>query len=465
MHNFFQTFRKIAAVAIAGAIAVAGTAQLASAQAPERKVKDQGEFDIYNLALKNGSNPAQQIKDIEQWIQKYPESDYKDTRLFMLITAYNAANQPGKVLELGSQWMNQGLKTVFPDPKEGPGQVLSVLYFMTANIAKLMASPTLPADQLAIGEKAARALQDYVPEYFTAANKAATVTDTDWANTKKQVDTLAKNVLMSMAIRPGDEATAKYRADKNPANCTAAEAAYTKALQQYPDNARIAYGLGTADICLYKQQPEKIYTALWMLARAVALDPTLGGTAEPAAIERYLNSTYTQYHGGDDAGLKQLKEMAKQSVMPPAGFKIKSVSEISHDKEVEFEKSNPQLAMWMRIKGQLAEGGDQYFEASLKSADVPPLKGTLLEGKPACRSKELVVALSDATHGEITLKLDAALTGKPEAGTEIQFKGVPSAFVKEPFMLTMDAEKANIEGLKITPCTAAPVKKAAPKKK
>jgi len=52
--------------------------------------------------------------------------------------------------------------------------------------------------------------------------------------------------------------------------------------------------------------------------------------------------------------------------------------------------------------------------------------------------------------GEVTLKLDAALTGKPEAGTEVQFKGVPSAFSKEPFMLTMDAEKANVEGLKVT---------------
>jgi len=465
VHKFSQTFRKIAAVAIAGAFAIGGTAQLASAQAPEKKVKDQGEYDIYNQALKDANNPAAQIKDIETWTQKYPESDYKDTRLFMLISAYNQANQPAKVLELGSQWMNQGLKTVFPDPKEGPGQVLTVYYLMTANIAKLMASPTVPPDQMAIGEKAARALMDYVPEYFTAANKKAGVSDADWANTKTQVETLAKNVLLSMALRPGDEAMAKYRTDKNPANCNAAEAAYRKALGQYPDNARIAYGLGTVGICLYKVQPDKIYTALWMLARAVALDPTLGGTAEAPKIEAYLNSTYTQYHGPDDAGLKQLKEMAKASVNPPDGFKIKSQVEIAHEKEVEFEKSNPQLAMWMRIKGQLAEGGEQYFESQLKSADVPPLKGTVVDAKPACRSKELVIALSDPTHAEVTLKLDAALNGKPETGTEVQFKGVPSGFVKEPFMLTMDAEKANIEGLKTTPCGAAPVKKAAPKKK
>jgi len=455
----------MAAVAVVGVMALAGTAQLANAQTPEKKVKDQGEFDIYNQALKDASNPTQQIKDIDTWTQKYPESDYKDDRLIMLISAYNAANQPAKVLDLGSQWMNQGLKTVFKDAKAGPGQVLTVLYLMTANIAKLMATPNVPPDQMANGEKAARALQDYVPEYFTAANKKAEVSDADWAKTKDQVSTLAKNVLMSMAIRPGDEAMAKYRTDKNTANCTAAEAAYSKALQTYPDNARIAYGIGTADICLYKATPEKIYTALWMLARAVAIDPTLGGTADPAQIERYLNSTYTQYHGPDDAGLKQLKDQAKASVMPPPDFKIKSQVEIAHDKEVEFEKSNPQLAMWMRIKGQLAEGGEQYFESQLKSADVPPLKGTVVEAKPACRSKELIVALSDPTHGEVILKLDAALSGKPETGTEVQFKGVPSAFVKDPFMLTMDAEKANIEGLKITPCGAAPVRRAAPKKK
>src|SRR5262249_7890119 len=139
---------------------------------------------------------------------------------------------------------------------------------------------------------------------------------------------------------------------------------------------------------------------------------------------------------------------------------------IAHEKEVEFEKSNPQLAMWMKIKGQLADaGGAQYFESQLKSADLPPLKGTVLEAKPACRSKELVIALSDATHGEVTLKLDAALTGKPETGTEVQFKGVPAAFTQDPFMLTMDAEKANIEGLKVSPCAAAPAKKAPVHKK
>jgi len=108
---------------------------------------------------------------------------------------------------------------------------------------------------------------------------------------------------------------------------------------------------------------------------------------------------------------------------------------------------------------------------------VPPMKGTLVEGKPACKPKELLVAvpLPDATGNpvvEITLKLvdaegkPAALAGKPETGGTIQWTGVPKAFSKDPFMLTMEADKAKVENVKTTPCGAAPaVRRPAPKKK
>jgi len=50
---------------------------------------------------------------------------------------------------------------------------------------------------------------------------------------------------------------------------------------------------------------------------------------------------------------------------------------------------------------------------------------------------------------------------KPELGGEIQFdKGAPTEFAADPFNLTMDADKENIEGLKGEPCAApkAPAK-------
>jgi hypothetical protein len=172
-----------------------------------------------------------------------------------------------------------------------------------------------------------------------------------------------------------------------------------------------------------------------------------------------------------------LKATAKASPLPPADLKIETATAILARKQAEFEQSNPQLALWMRIKGALADtNGATYFDNELKDSGVPPMKGTLLEGKPACKSKELLVAIPlPDQHGnpvaEITLRLvdaegkPAPLTGAPEAGGTIQWTGVPKAFTKDPFMLTMETEKAKVENLKMSPCAAAPAKKAAPRKK
>src|SRR5215471_15604718 len=230
--------QKTAALAALGALLLV---QVAGAQ--EKKVKDQAEYDLFNQTLKDANNPAQQIKDLDQWTQKYPDSDYKDDRLDYYIQAYNANKQPAKVLEVGSQLMARDLKSVFKDPKQGPGQVLRILYLMSVNILSL---PNASPDQVAAGEKAARALGDYANEYFTAANKPANTSDADWAKTKNDVSNLSKTVLMTLMTRPANEALAKYQSDKNPDHCKVAEEGFTKALQQYPDNAGVAYGLGRA---------------------------------------------------------------------------------------------------------------------------------------------------------------------------------------------------------------------------
>jgi hypothetical protein len=460
------------------AVVMAGTAQSARAQAaggqtaaaqtaqPQKKVKDQGEYDIYNNVLKDAGAQTwpKLLQDLDTWAQKYPESDYKDDRLYYYVQAYSGANQPAKELDIAGQLLAKDLKTVFPDPK----QVLTVLYMTCVNVQK---APAPTAEQSATGEKAAHALMDFVPVYFVAANKPAATSDADWTKTGKDLNTLADGTLRVIAMRPGMELLQKYQAEKDVKYCEPAEAALAKALQQFPDGAIIAYNLGRAELCQRQAKPEKIPVAIYEFARAAVIDSTLGGSTDAKAVENYLTTIYTNYHGADDDGLKQLKELAAKSAVPPADYKLESTAEISRRKEEEFKKTNPQLALWMGIKGQLADtNGEQYFAGSLKDADVAgqggakALKGTLVDAKPACKSKELVVAISDATHPEVTLELDAALTGKPDTGVEIQWDGQPTAFTKEPFMLTMDTEKAKISGLSVTPCVAAPVKKAAPKK-
>ena len=490
MHIMNRTYHGIAAIAIMGAVILTGTAQFAQAQATpaptapapatpaqatpapatpapgapaEKKVKDQGEYDIYNQTLKDQANPAAQIKDLDTWTQKYPESDYKDDRLYYYITAYNGANQPAKVLEIGSQLMARDLQKVFPDPKAAQ-QVLTVLYMTSVNVLKL---PTATAEQMEVGEKAAHQLQEFVPTFF--ANKPAATTDAAWTEARTQMEKVAKDTLMYVATKPGADAMNRYTASKDVKECAAGEAGYKKALEQFPENAFVAYQLGRALRCQQTAGPEKVPQALYEFARAAALDPTLGGTMDAKALNNYLDSAYNTFHGSLE-GLDQLKAMAKASPLPPADLKIENASAILAKKQAEFEQSNPQLALWMRIKGALSDtNGTTYFDKELKDSGVPPLKGTLLEGKPACKSKELLVAIPMPDQqgnpvAEISLKLDAPLTGKPEVGGTIQWTGVPKAFTKDPFMLTMETEKAKVENLKTTPCGAAPVKKAAKKK-
>ena len=210
---------------------------------------------------------------------------------------------------------------------------------------------------------------------------------------------------------------------------------------------------------------------LYEIARGAAMDPAKGGIADAKTretVQAYLTKVYISFHGSDE-GLDQLKQQALASPTPPPDFKIKTGQEIAEEKQKQFEAQYPELAMWEKIKGMLsAADGDKTFEDQVKDAGLPKLKGQVMSGTPECRSKTLLVAVPEPDQkstltGEITLKLDAALPGKPVEGTEIVFTGaVPSAFTKDPFMLTLDIEKTGIEGLKTDTCTPPAAKKAAP---
>jgi hypothetical protein len=431
--------------ALLAAAALTGAAQSANAQ--EKKLKDQGEYDIYNEVAKDiqNKNGAKAITDLDTWKQKYPDSDYKNDREVFYIQAYDMAKQPDKELEVANRLMSQGLDSLFPDPKTGWQQVVKVLFQATVAVQQIQ-NPT--PEQLDIGKKAAQALLNY-------NKKPDSVSDADWATARKGMQDAANGALFRIAVIPAAKADAAK-------DCPAAEAAYSKALGDYPDKSLLSYGLARALQCQHKDIP-----ALYEYARAVAIDPTLGGTQNAKTISDYVQRFYTTYHGGAD-GLDQLKEQAKQNPMPPPDLKIQSAQEVAEAKQKEFETTHPDIALWMKIKATLTSPqGPDYFNSGMKDAQTPELKGTVMESK--CRARELLVAvpLPDATGQptpEITLKLDTPLTGKAEQG-QITFTGVAKEFTPNPFMLTMTADKKDIKDLKVTPCAAPAAKKGVTKKK
>ncbi len=433
---------------IAAATAVmAGMALGQQPAAPQKNYKDDGEFQVYTAVTKDfgAKDFAKALTDLDTWKQKYPQSDFAADREVFYVQSYMNTKQYGKLVDQATELMSKGLDQVFSDPKTAPGQILQILYNTTAAIP---AVPNPTPAQLATGEKAARQL-------LTFDRRPEGVNDEAWTKLKADVQPPAKAALMYVALYPGNLAMTKQ-----PKDCAAAEVAYSKALSDYPDSSMVSYNLATALSCLKKNAQ-----AIYEFQRAAVIDPTLGGTKDPKQIVAIADKAYIQVHGSNE-GLDKLKLQVKESPAPPAGFEIKTATQIAEEKEAEFEKSNPQLALWMKIKGALADtNGAEYFESQLKNAAVPQLRGTLVGAKPSCRPKELLVAvpLPDAPQplqAEITLKLDKPLTGKPEEGTEFHWTGVPSAFTPNPaFMLTMDVEAAKIEGLKSVSCGTAPPKK------
>ncbi|HLK66839.1 MAG TPA: hypothetical protein VKU19_25575 [Bryobacteraceae bacterium] len=425
------------------AVLSAETAMGQPAAAPQKNYKSQAEYEIYNEAAKDfgANNFAKAITDLDTWKQQFPESDYSGDREVLYIKSYMGAKQYGKALDEAADLFSKGLDKVFSNPKDGPGQMLQILYNATVAVPAVT-NPT-PA-QLSAGSQAARQL-------LTFDRRPDGVSDENWTKLKSDVQAPAKAALLYVAIYPGNQAMMKQ-----PRDCVAAEAAYAKALADFPESSSIAYNMATALSCQKKNA-----AAIYEFQRAAVIDATLGGTGDAKKIVATADGAYIRVHGSDE-GLAQLKEQVKKSPLPPNGFDIKTATQIMEEKEAEFEKSNPQLALWMKIKAALADtNGTEYFESQLKNSAVPQLRGTLISAKPACRPKELLVAvpLPDAPQplqSEITLKLDKPLSTKPEENTEFHWQGVPTAFVQSPFMLTMDVETAKIEGLKSVPCGTTP---------
>jgi hypothetical protein len=430
MHKMMEGLKAMAAIATVGAFLGTGAAYYAHAQGAQaqaqKKVKDQAEYDLYDHVVKE-TDAGKKLQYLNQWVEKYPETDYQEEQLRF----YDQLNQPAKVMELGQKILAKDAKN------------LIALTSIASNIQKL---PNASPDQLAFGQKSAQTLLENLDSL-----KPSTVTDDQWKQVKPQLEAVGKATVEWVVTKPARDATDKK-------DWAGAETAWAKLVQQYPDNGQYAYQLGSAIVS--EKNPDKYPQAIYEIARALEI----GGIPQQnrSQVEAYLNKIYTSYHGPDDEDLKKLRQLAKASALPPADFKMKTAAEIAAEKEEEFKTKNPQLALWMSIRRQLTEpSGEQYFESQMKGTGLPKLKGTLVEAKPACRPKELVVALSDATHPEVTLMLDMPLTNKPDLGTEIQFDGgAPKEFSKDPFNLTMDAEKDKIEGLKGEAC-AAP--KAAPK--
>lgn len=407
-----RVLKRILAAAAAGVLL--GAALWAQAQ---QNWKDRAEYDLYQEIEK--ATGAKKIELINTWKEKYPNSDFKAQRQQMLVQTYQQTGNLPKALEIAKEMISE-------DPKG-----LAGLYWATFLVIP-MNNPS--PDVLDTGEKAAKGLLENLETIFAPDKKPANMNEAQWKDNKTQTAALAHTTLGWIAMTRKNSAEAQTQ--------------FTKALELSPNSGQVSFWLG--DVILKDRKPETQSHALYHFARSASVE-----WPERQKVLAYVEKLYTSFHGSRE-GLDQIMARAKTNPFPPADFKILSKEEIKLKNEEEFKKSNPMLALWMTIKGELTgPNGQQYFESGVKGTAMPggangvkEFKGKVVSTKPVNRPKEIVVAVSDMDTPEVTLKLDeeSFMPGKAEPGTEIGFEGVPTSYTKEPFMMIMEVEKDKISG-------------------
>lgn len=386
----------------------------------QKNWKDPAEYDLYSAAAKE-TDARKRIAGLDVWKAKYPSTDYAYERLVLYLKGYEELKDTQKLVAT----LNEMLAV---NPKDL--QVMRAIMVMILSPQFQDSGPQAWDN----AEKVATAALSNV------SGKPASATDAEWAVTRKSIEALSHTTLGWVAM--------------NRKQNDIAEREFIASLRNEPNSAQLALWLG--NVVRADKSPEKQSQALFYFARAAAYDGP--GSLPPDArqkMDEFLKRLYNSYHGPDQAGLDQLKALARSQPLPPEGFLIKQAAQIAVEKQEELQKSNPQLALWLSLKSELTgANGQTYFDSSMKGAIVPggaagvqSFKGSVISAK----ANEIIVGIADSSTPEVTLKLDSPMTNKPAPGTQLEFSGMAESFAAEPFMVTFQVERGKVKGLQPTP--------------
>jgi tetratricopeptide (TPR) repeat protein len=410
------------------ALAALGLAQDDKPKGPV--AKDPAEANLINTAAKE-PDAAKRLTELDEWKQKYPETEFADARELLYLGTYIQLKQNRQAIDKAKE-----ILTKHPDDYSALSTIVTFGPTMNNN------NPNDADFQTTID--AANHMIDSSDKVFADSNRPGTVAADAWPKMKPYWEPQARHVIATMWLNKKDYPRAEQE--------------LTKMLQRWPSDAVIDQIMG--QVILAEKIPEKQGVALFYYARAACYD---GDGSLPAQNRKTLQSgflvrAYNTFHGSNE-GFDQLCQVAKANPAPPADFKVLSTADIAEanaKKEAAEAAANPAMTLWKKVKeGLTGDGADAFFD-SVKGAGLPSTDGTmkwkgkLVKATPNVGPKTLVLAVENP-EGDVTLSFEMPLRGKMEAGTELEFWGVADSYTKSPYMLTFKVDKENLTGWKPEP--------------
>jgi hypothetical protein len=162
--------------------------------APPKKFRSPAEAALFNTVVRDleQRNYPKSLADLETWTDRFHDTDYSDERAYYYMLAYHGLGQPAKVLDFGSTLLQKDVNAAFADPM----QVLSIAYVTASNVQHLQ---RLTRPQTATAQAAGRVLLATLPLCFVPERKPREMSDADWARSRADLDTLARNILRRAA--------------------------------------------------------------------------------------------------------------------------------------------------------------------------------------------------------------------------------------------------------------------------
>ncbi|HMD32825.1 MAG TPA: hypothetical protein VKG84_13005 [Candidatus Acidoferrales bacterium] len=422
-----KTRRKSIAALGALLALVACTAEICSAaalpepaQAATRPKATRAEYDAYQAASAE-KNPQAKLKLLDDFVSKYPTSEYLSYVYNDYWQTYAGLRQWNKVIDyldklLALQDINAAIKL--------EAEYRRAATFEYAYNAK---SPDL-ADGATKGRDAA--LEGL--KVLSAFPKPAQATDDQWAAIKKQYLVQFTNTAASASYYLKDyKAAAQY---------------YHDALALDSTQAVDDYRMGLADLL---ETPPQSVAGFWALGRAINLK-----VPDADKVTKFLHDKIYEYQLPSceslvDAQITQMLALAQNSADPPASFSIPTVADLGKVRE---------SANIETVLADLKAGGDkgkltwlavcngEFPEALAKAYEVNASTPDAIVLKAAVGTKEEELNASTAPNGDLKIAAQPE-TARLEKDSIFRFSGKLTGYTPDPFYLTWENVKVNPEDI------------------
>ena len=423
---------RIAGLAIiAGLYLAISGASNALAQAPAGQDAGAGkqqytmaEYNSYQACAAE-KNPTQQIKCLDDFVAKYPNSALLVYIYPLYYNAYSQLKNWPKVIEYADKLLALAEKVEPP--------IRYQAYYARAFAYSNMA-PNLP-DVQAQAPKACEAAKAGL-KTLNELKKPDTMSEDDFNKQKQQPAILFNYTIAQCSMVQKDFQTAID--------------SYKAVLEKNPDDAITAYKIGQAYM---NMNPPQQMDAFWYFAKAVTAKSA--NQQQATQVKTYLRKLIANYQGGNvcdnltDAELNELLQLASTSATRPDSYKLPSAADL------DAARKDMTIAS---VITDLKAGGDKAKITWLASCglEFPDVPGKLIEVTPGTDAVQLKVAFvtSDAEFdSKNTPDMDVKVVGQSEAAklekdNPVRFTGTLVAYDPDPnFMLHWDKAKVNAEDI------------------